>query len=421
MVTELKSPTEASPGVLIFTHKERPFLFDPPGPLADRLHSLSRRYVVGMHWGSYHEGVGETPFVDFHLAAPGTVTFAPDADVRHVPLCDRDFTPAHFRPMDVPQAWDILAIGHPIEIKRMHELLDVVRDLYDHGHEVSVLLVCAIPGPPETLGPEWDHRFFEKYRDLFSPAERDRIQLAAPVESSVGDRPLHPIPNEVFPYLYNASRTFTLFSQAEGQSKVIHEALVCGTPVVVREDLRGGGRDYLDERNSRTFADLEGAREAFVGLLTGDDPGFDPAYLRRDLSEEYTVDRLESELRGIFADLGEVYAGSLDRENLSVKLSSHRTTLPPALRRERTDDLRSRTALYRYLTDLLEEEPPAAAHLGVRLGDYERRVADVVADGPVRVAGAVLRGVDDAVPVRLHGRARALYRRLTPDDPGREG
>jgi hypothetical protein len=45
----------------------------------------------------------------------------------------------------------------------------------------------------------------------------------------------------------------------------------------------------------------------------------------------------------------------------------------------------------------------------------------VVADGPVRVAGAVLRGVDDAVPVRLHGRARALYRRLTPDDPGREG
>jgi hypothetical protein len=197
MVYELKPPVEGSPGLLTFTHKERPYFFDPPAPLARRLDRLKREYVLGMQWGAYHDDVGETPYVDFHMACPGTVDWAPGADVRQVPMCSRDFTPARFRPMDVPTEWDVLSVGHPIRIKRYAELLDVVRECFDRGVDLDVLLLCAVPRPPDDLDDAyWDADFFRKYEADFTDAERERIDLGVPVEASFGDRPLHPIPNE---------------------------------------------------------------------------------------------------------------------------------------------------------------------------------------------------------------------------------
>jgi glycosyltransferase involved in cell wall biosynthesis len=411
VVTELKPPVGDSPGFLMFTHKEREYFLSPSDPLAERIRRLKDHYVFGMQWGSYHDNVGETPFVDVQFGCPGTVDFRADADVRHVPMCSRDFTPAYFRPMDVPQDWDIMAVGHPIRIKRMHELLDVIRDLYDHGHEVRALLICAVPDDPGELGPRWDHDFFEKYETLFSPAERENLHLAAPVQAQLDHRPLHPIPNEVFPHLYNASQTFTLFSQQEGQSKVIHEALLCGTPVVVREDLRGGGRAYLDDRNSRTFGDLDEAREAFVDLLTSDDPGFDPAYLRPHLSEEHTVDDFEAAIRDVYADLEVPYEGELDREKLAFKLGGHTLTLPPALRKDRTNDLRSRRAFYRWAGAKLGESIHLRARAEVRRADVTQRVEDLRSGEAVRAAASLVWRLDRRLPVPLYDCVKSLYER----------
>jgi glycosyltransferase involved in cell wall biosynthesis len=413
VVTELKPPVGDSPGFLMFTHKEREYFLSPSDPLAERIRRLKDHYVFGMQWGSYHDNVGETPFVDVQFGCPGTVDFRADADVRHVPMCSRDFTPAYFRPMDVPQDWDIMAVGHPIRIKRMHELLDVIRDLYDHGHEVRALLICAVPDDPGELGPRWDHDFFEKYETLFSPAERENLHLAAPVQAQLDHRPLHPIPNEVFPHLYNASQTFTLFSQQEGQSKVIHEALLCGTPVVVREDLRGGGRAYLDDRNSRTFGDLDEAREAFVDLLASDDPGFDPSYLRPDICAEYTTGDFEVAIRSVYAELDRPFAGEVDTDNLAFKLGGHTLTLPPKLRKDRTNDLRSRTAFYEWAGRKLGDRGDVRDRTTVRVEDARQRAADLRSGGAVGVGAELVWRLDRRLPVDLFGRAKSLYKRTT--------
>jgi glycosyltransferase involved in cell wall biosynthesis len=313
MVYELKPPVGGSPGLLLFTHKERPYFLDPPEPLARRLVALKGRYVLGMQWGAYHADVGDTPYVDFQMACPGTVDWAPDADPRLIEMCSRDFTPARFAPMDVPKRWDVFSVGHPIEVKRYSELLDVVRECFDHGVDLDVLLICAVPEPPDELTGYWDTRFFEKYHSDFTGAERERIDLGVPVEASFGDRPLHPIPNEVFPYLYNASRGFALFSREEGQSKVVHEALCCGTPVVVHEGLKGGGRDKLDATNSLQFGDVEGAADAFQTIAEGDAPTFDAEPLRRELVEEFTGPVFEERVREVYADLGRPYEGGWRR------------------------------------------------------------------------------------------------------------
>lgn len=415
MVYELKPPVEGSPGLLMFTHKERPYFLDPPEPLARRLVALKERYVLGMQWGAYHADVGETPYVDVQMACPGTVDWAPGADPRLIEMCSRDFTPGRFRPMDVPQQWDVFSVGHPITIKRYSELLDVVRECFDRGIDLDVLLVCAVPEPPDDLNGYWDTEFFEKYEADFTDAEREHIDLGVPVEASFGDRPLHPIPNEVFPYLYNAARGFALFSREEGQSKVVHEALCCGTPVVVHEELKGGGRDKLDETNSLQFGDVDEAADAFCALAAGDAPAFDPGPLRRELVEEFTAPVFEERVREVYADLGRPYAGDLETTDLAFKLGSHTVTLPESMRSGNTNDLRSREAFVRFVDDKLDRTTPLADRATARRADAEATVEALREAGPEAVAGRILRAVDRQVPVPLHRTAARAYRRVTGD------
>lgn len=410
MVYELKPPVDDAPGLLVFTHKEREFFLDPSPPLARRIRRLRRRYVLGMQWGRYHDDVGETPGIDFHMACPGTVEFRDAADVRVIPLCSRNFTPAYFRPMDVPTQWDVVSVGHPITDKRYGEFLDVVRMVFDEGVDLRVLLICAVPDDPDRLGPRWDHDFFEKYESLFSPAERERIDLGMPGEVEFGSRPIHPIPNEVFPYLYNAANSFTLFSQEEGQSKVIHEALLCGTPVVAREDLRGGGLDYLDDRNSLQFGSLAEARDAFVDVARDPEAhAFDPSYLRPDLSEAETADRLEEQIRQVYRDLGRPYAGEIEKTDIAFKLGGHTITLPERLRRSNTNDLRSRYAMGRYVDDLLERRTPLRDRLALRKATADRRIADVRDDGIAGLLAPVVHAVDRRTALPVYRTASKLY------------
>src|SRR5712691_11492075 len=99
----LKEPADDSPGIIIFTHKEQRWLGTGVRPVVDALRRLRERYVFGMHWGAYHANVDPPSLIDFHLAGPGTVTFA--RPVRRFPLCSRNFTPACFRAQDVPKFW----------------------------------------------------------------------------------------------------------------------------------------------------------------------------------------------------------------------------------------------------------------------------------------------------------------------------
>jgi hypothetical protein len=413
MVYELKPPVEGSPGLLMFTHKEREFFVDSPAPVVERLRQLKSAYVLGMQWGRYHADVGETPLIDFHMACPGTVEFREDADVRRIPLCSRNFTPAYFRPMDVPVEWDVLSVGHPIEDKRYGELLDVIRMVFDAGVDLRVLLVCAVPDDPATLGPRWDHEFFEKYESLFSDAERERIDLGMPGEVAFGDRPIHPLPNEVFPHLYNASNAFTLFSREEGQSKVIHEALLCGTPVVVRENLRGGGQDYLDERNSLQFDSLASARDALVELAERpDEYAFDPSYLRSALAEDETADRLEAAIETVYEDLGHEYRGEMEKTDLAFKLGSHTVTLRPELREANTNDLRSRHALVVYIEELLSYGPGFEARLAARRADHAAQLAGFRSASVTGIAGTLLRRADRRTRAPVYRTAKRVHDRL---------
>ena len=47
---------------------------------------------------------------------------------------------------------------------------------------------------------------------------------------------------------------FLYFLMKRGKAGVIAEALVCGIPVVVKKHLMGGGRGYLNDKNSQNYS-----------------------------------------------------------------------------------------------------------------------------------------------------------------------
>jgi len=64
----------------------------------------------------------------------------------------------------------------------------------------------------------------------------------------------------------NLSKIFLLPVEKEGASRVIHEALLCGLPVITCKNLKGGGLDYLNEKNSLLIEDLNNMDVTILNL-----------------------------------------------------------------------------------------------------------------------------------------------------------
>ncbi|MBX2861799.1 MAG: glycosyltransferase [Vampirovibrio sp.] len=349
----LKDPVGDSKGILMLTHKEKAF-FQPEVPFMDAaMKELKKQYVVGMHWGSPHENIGTLPYIDFHLGSTNTLKFAPDVTTPRNTLCARNFLPDCFNKM-APETrgakrWDILSVAGPRRLKRLDELLVVLRKVYDRRPETRTLIICACPNLSER-DPELDYvEIYDDYLKMFSLKEREKFTLML-LEGNQG----MPILQEDMAYFYNQSRIFTLFTNKEGDPRVIPEALLCGLPVVVKKHLAGGGKDYLNEANSREFSTLDEAAEVFLDLLRDDCPEVDPNPYQTHLLARHTVPQLEAWLKELFAQLDIPYEGTLYADNLVNTLPGHLIlTLPPNKRYASSNDLISHQAALWYVYQLL--------------------------------------------------------------------
>jgi glycosyltransferase involved in cell wall biosynthesis len=338
----LKEPFGESKGVIVFTHKERDLLEMKIPVLAKTLRLLKTKYFLAMHWGFFRQGVANVSWIDFHLAAEGTLSLAPSDTTPVIRLCSRNFLPGFFRKTDSPKIWDILNVSRPAKFKNIPQFFSAVKAMYEKGFLTEVLLLCVA----EKTEPE----LYKTYLEMFSATEREHFVFLMTLSGNNA----FPLSRQRMAELYNDSRILTLFSDSEGESRVIAEALCCGTPVVAKKHLTGGGRDYLDESNSRLFETPQEAAETFIDMLENYEKyNFDPTRLQSELHEEPSIAKLEVELRRVFSRHGAVFDGPLKTEELDRNLPSHILTLPKELRRSSTNDLVSTKALMIFAKDLL--------------------------------------------------------------------
>jgi len=347
MASILKESQLNSKGVIVFTHKER-VLFENKylmRILKREVLQLKSMYFFAMHWGHYHKNIETIDLIDFHFAGQGTVAFKKPEENYHIPLCSRNFSSSVFRKKNLSKVYDIINISRPLRLKKIDEFFLVIKKMINKGFLPKVLIICPLP---DNFYQD-ENNYVEIYSDyikLFSIKERESISLLL---LSPDGSPFQLSENEISDFM-NLSKVFTLFSDKEGESRVVSEALLCGLTVVVKRNIIGGAKDYLNDDNSRLFSTLDEAADIFIDLISNYNKfQFSTINLEQELSEEYTKDILKNKLKVFFSEKNEEFEGEFLLENLSKKLPSHLNLLSKSIANGIHDDIVTFQGFYRFL------------------------------------------------------------------------
>lgn len=281
------------------------------------MQKLASKYVIGVHWGWKSEVKASPAWVSFHMAAPGTANIL-DGKFQ-IPLNSANFTPKVMKNKNYNKIWDLISVSKSAKGKNIDKLFTSIREIYDLGINIKVLLIVA-SNLKEPSNRHYTEILFD-YNMMFSEAERENFVLIK-TDPKTGFKG---ISTSFLSDLMNLSKVFTLFSQVEGESRAIKEAQLCGLPVVVKADLMGGGRDYLNKNNSMLFDSYNDASKVIVDAINNYDKfNVDQNIMDGKLSEEENIHNLVSYFKLMYKELGNVYSGDLiNTDSLARRLPAH--------------------------------------------------------------------------------------------------
>lgn len=369
----LKRPDGVSRGIIVFTHKEQHFFREEKVRVSAAISALAEHYDFAMHWGHFSGETLPLPDILFHLAGPGTLRFREPRGEIILPFCSRNFIPADFQPGSESKFWDILTVTRPLRLKNLDQFFTVLKSVMQTRPQTRTLMICPeVPGK----NPGAYNEIASDLHRMFTPAEQENITLML---LSPETYPF-PLSQPVMAHFYRQCRFFTLFSDQEGESRVISEALLCGLPVFVKNHLRGGGRDYLTQDNSAQFSSLEEASRMFLEALDVRRTfELDTQGLAQGMRADLTVPAFVSEMERLFAARGEPLTGAMDLTGLDRKLPGHCKVLPVSVVAGGGDDLITVENFQRFAEWLLDRKfalgKPDARWYFVKTRDHVRATA----------------------------------------------
>ena len=334
-------------GVVVLTHKEANLL-----PMFD---NYRKYYFFGCHIGCYHKEKQVGGF-DFYMSSEQQLpSNFPEKD-KIIELNSRNFLPNQYHNIngktkeslihsitevqkvsktkltdetmnyimetDRDYVWDILWINKPHQVKNIKWFLEQLKELFDREGPCRVLLVCAIS--PNERGPFKSHFLNpEKYiSENFTKEEQKYISLLRPeTDGNEG------ADNSLIPPFYQWSNTFSFYTEKEGESRVVHEALCCGCRIIYYEFVEGGSNDYLDDTNSISFTDFgESWKSLSSGIKMKKVEDCDD--IHKKCLEKNGLITLKEELGNLYENNNELFDGKLEEmSNLHFELPAHNHTV----------------------------------------------------------------------------------------------
>jgi len=279
---------------------------------------IRRHYFIGVEIGADPAFINRYENCDFYMAS----NHFDMKRIRHIlkiPIIARNFTPKCFYNRHQEKYWDILCIARSSKVKNLNYLLKSIRKIFDQGYNYKVLMI--VPENKKMDPKRFYTNLMNDYYSLFLSDERQNFSIIL-LSSNIG---FSALPSEVMSHFYNSSKIFTLFSNAEGGSRVISEALLCGLPVVVKDNLEGGGRDFLSKNNSILFSSFENAHESLIQAVENYDLfKVENKTLRQSLSEEFSLEKLKEYFKKLFEENGQTFDGKLiNTDRLNIRLPAH--------------------------------------------------------------------------------------------------
>ena len=232
MATILKAATGDATGVVTFTTQERDGAINAVPEVRAAVERLKSRWIVGLHHNWHDYSFRYDPLFDFSMAGADDLREVGGRPFPLVPLDACNFTPEVFSPGRDEPFWDVLFVARAVFFKRIPEFFRVIRELYDGGHALRVLLLC--PVPPYVTGDEKTvfYGIRDAYESLFSEAEQDWFNLI-----TMEWRYPFPLDLPTLAHFYRSSRVFVHTADDERRCRVAAYAWATGLPVVGLEPI----------------------------------------------------------------------------------------------------------------------------------------------------------------------------------------
>ncbi|MEX2597041.1 MAG: glycosyltransferase [Salibacteraceae bacterium] len=345
-----KYPDSNNKGIIVFTHKEAKFLFseheyfrektsrrelpflkaifkkDHSKEKKDFIEEISKNYFLGVHFGWKFSDFPALSPISFYMGSPSTVEFSEPNSVRYIPMDGSSFIPECFylnKPKKHPKIWDIIMVSRDVKWKNLDKFLLSVRQLYDSGKYYKVMLI--VPSNNDISHDSNDNitytNLLSDYERMFNYQERGFFTIL----KTHPNMPFLGLAQPQIAKFYHLSKIFALYSEQEGGSRVISEALLSGLPVVVKSTLSGGGKDFLNEKNAVMFDDFETAHVALERaveqweVLNNDEQQIINLAL-----EDRSITRLKTYFTEIYASENYEFDGKLiNTDWLSFRLNGH--------------------------------------------------------------------------------------------------
>lgn len=347
-----KNPTLDSKGIIVFTHKEWPFLLDNA---LSSIQELKEYYYLGWNQGTYFGNLQNFPsIIDFTLASPTALNYPDNGSTQKIDLMDRNFLLSDYKNMGIKDRfYDIISISRAIKIKNVPSLLQAVRKLNDKKIYPKTLIIIPVSEMEVNIPEKYDLDIVKQYEELFNYEERKNITLLrlSPELGFLGVSP------QTINWLYNNSKVLYIGSKSEGGCRVTHEALLCGCDIVYYKDHQGPMVDYLNSNNSVPFNDYNTIDEAL-----------DKAYSKYSynesqtlkfeelLSERHALKNLTPHFNKLYKKNNQVFDGKLiNCDNLSNRLPAHHIEVPWNDDEFPTADILSIGRLTKFITYLNEQ------------------------------------------------------------------
>jgi len=312
-----KYPTESNKGIIVFTHKEWPWLLQNA---QSTLNDLKQYFFLGWNQGTYFGNIKMPPIVDFAFTTPSVLDFEDNGNTLKIPLLDRNFLSSDFRNLNISdRSIDIISVSRAAKIKHLPDFMYAIRKLNDRGIYPNTLMV--VPTSMDETNDNADTNIVELYLKLFSPEEQKNITLMR-LSKELGFMGMSPT---MINWFYNNSKVLYIGSKSEGGCRVVHEGLMGGCNIVHYKNHKGGLVDYLNDDNSVSYDSHDEIDVALEMCLNNYKyskevvDSYEPI-----LSERNTIGKLTPYFTQLYNNNGQKFDGELiNCDNLSLRLPSH--------------------------------------------------------------------------------------------------
>jgi hypothetical protein len=346
MALLFKKPTNDNKGIIILTHKEN--------AVAPLLFKYRKDYLIGMHVGwDLKDNTARVLKSNPDFIMSSLTQLADDFPKKDIviEMNSRNFLPEHFclenknkenllasinemykysKPKlsesimnkikitnDNDTIWDILWVNRPHMCKEPIHFLNNLKKLFDTYGRYETLMVCPIAKSGEFVDIP------KKINEIFSEEDKKFISVLVPfTKGPMG------IDNTFVSPFYHWSKVFAFYSSVEGESRVVHEALCGGCPVVYYSGVKGGSNDYLDNNNSYSFDNYDDSYLKLYESVTNTKK-VDLQHIYNICIDRYTLDKFKEKLEKIYQMNGQKFDRQLEKvTSLNVELPAHNNNVP---------------------------------------------------------------------------------------------